>query len=49
MLQKNGGTYVKGDDWTSFVVADGHLITGQNPGSSEAVAQAIVAQLNARG
>ncbi|MGL6013566.1 MAG: type 1 glutamine amidotransferase domain-containing protein [Shewanella oncorhynchi] len=49
MLQKNGGNYVKGDDWTSFVVADGHLITGQNPGSSEAVADTIVAQLNARG
>ncbi|MGL5048665.1 MAG: type 1 glutamine amidotransferase domain-containing protein [Shewanella sp.] len=48
MLQKNGGNYVKGDDWTSFVVADAHLITGQNPASSAAVAQAIIAQLNAR-
>ena len=43
MLQANGASYVKGDDWASFVVASGNLITGQNPASSVAVAQAMLA------
>ncbi|CAM3575614.1 type 1 glutamine amidotransferase domain-containing protein [Shewanella violacea] len=46
MLQQQGGTYVKGDDWASFIVTDGNLITGQNPASSDAVAHAMMAQLN---
>ena len=45
MLQQNGGHYVKGDDWGVFVVQDANLITGQNPASSEAVAQAMMAAL----
>ena len=44
-LQKNGGNYSKGDDWQSFFVHDGNLITGQNPASSEAVAKAVLEQL----
>ena len=44
-LQKNGGIYSKGADWQSYSVRDGNLITGQNPASSEAVAQAVLAQL----
>jgi putative intracellular protease/amidase len=44
-LRKNGGKYSKGADWQSYSVSDGNLITGQNPASSEAVAQAVVAQL----
>ena len=28
----------KGDDWSSFVVTDGRLITGQNPQSAQQVA-----------
>ncbi len=40
-----GGHYAKGPDWQSFVLSDGHLVTGQNPASSEAVAQALLAQL----
>jgi putative intracellular protease/amidase len=32
----------------SHVEQDGHLITGQNPNSSEAVAQALVAALSQR-
>jgi len=40
-----GGDYVRGPDWQSFVVTDGRLVTGQNPASSEAVAQALLAQL----
>ncbi|MEO8544414.1 MAG: type 1 glutamine amidotransferase domain-containing protein [Burkholderiaceae bacterium] len=46
MLAANGGVYSKGDDWQSFVVTDGKLITGQNPASSAAAARAVLAQLN---
>ena len=45
MLEANGGHYNKGDDWKPHVVTDGKLITGQNPASSSAAAQAVVAQL----
>ena len=34
-----GAKFRKSGDWSSFAVADGFLITGQNPQSSEAVAQ----------
>ena len=47
MLEANGGLYQKGADWQSFVVTDGHLITGQNPASSAASARAVLAQLQA--
>ncbi|ALZ97346.1 type 1 glutamine amidotransferase domain-containing protein [Leclercia adecarboxylata] len=40
-----GANYQKGPNWGSFIVEDGTLITGQNPGSSEAVAKALVAAL----
>lgn len=45
MLEANGGLYHKGDDWQSFVVTDGQLITGQNPASSAAAARAVLLQL----
>lgn len=45
MLVKNGGIYSKGADWKPYVVTDGKLITGQNPASSEAAAQAVLQQL----
>lgn len=45
MLESNGGIYSKGDDWQSYVVTDGKLITGQNPASSAAAARAVLAQL----
>ncbi len=45
MLKENGGTYKKGDDWTSFVLTDGKLVTGQNPGSSKEAAKALLALL----
>lgn len=45
-FQKLGGLYEKGPDWQSFFVEDGLLITGQNPGSSEAVAEALVKRLS---
>jgi putative intracellular protease/amidase len=45
MLTANGGTYQKGDDWASFVVTDGKLVTGQNPASSESAARPLLALL----
>jgi putative intracellular protease/amidase len=45
MLKEKGGEYSKAADWASYVVEDGHLITGQNPASSEAVAQALLKRL----
>ncbi|MGA7800416.1 MAG: type 1 glutamine amidotransferase domain-containing protein [Gammaproteobacteria bacterium] len=46
MLQANGGIYSKSADWESHFVADGRLLTGQNPASSEATAAAVVALLS---
>lgn len=45
MLKQNGGHYEKGDDWGSFVLTDGKLVTGQNPASSEEAAKALLALL----
>ena len=45
MLKKNGGRYSKGPDWQSHVVVAGNLITGQNPASSEAAANALLTKL----
>ncbi len=44
-LKAKGGNYSKCDDWQSYALTDGNLITGQNPASSEAVAQAVLDQL----
>ena len=41
-FKKLGGKYEKGADWQSFVIVDGLLVTGQNPGSSSEVAQALL-------
>jgi putative intracellular protease/amidase len=48
MLVAKGGSYSKGADWGSYVVADGLLITGQNPGSSAEAAQVLLSQVAAR-
>ena len=40
-----GGHYQKGPDWQAHVVTDGRLVTGQNPGRSEGVAQALLSLL----
>ena len=45
MLKTNGGTYKTGDDWASFVVTDGKLVTGQNPASSEEAAHKLLSLL----
>ena len=37
-----GGLYQKVEDWNPLAVVDGLVITGQNPGSSSAVAEALV-------
>ncbi|MFM9911202.1 MAG: type 1 glutamine amidotransferase domain-containing protein [Chitinophagaceae bacterium] len=44
-LKKIGGIYSKKENWASYVVTDGLLITGQNPGSSEAAAKELIAAL----
>ncbi|MEP2279938.1 type 1 glutamine amidotransferase domain-containing protein [Maribacter sp.] len=45
MLQENGGIYSKKEDWAAYALQDGNLITGQNPASSEAVAEKLLAAL----
>ncbi len=44
-LTKLGAHYSKGEDWSSFTQHDGLLITGQNPASSEAVAEILLKTL----
>lgn len=41
-LKSKGGNYSKKQDWSSYVVTDGLLITGQNPASSEAAAKQLL-------
>jgi putative intracellular protease/amidase len=47
-LRAKGGVYSRGPDWGSYVVEDGLLITGQNPGSSPATARTLIDALGAR-
>ncbi|WP_455288738.1 type 1 glutamine amidotransferase domain-containing protein [Cupriavidus necator] len=42
MLKANGGQFTRGDDWASHVAVAGRLVTGQNPASSEAAAEALM-------
>lgn len=42
VLKEKGGLYSKGEDWASYVLVDGNLITGQNPASSEEAAQELL-------
>ncbi len=41
-LKNKGGQYSKKEDWASYVVKDGQLITGQNPASSEEAAHQLL-------
>jgi putative intracellular protease/amidase len=41
-LKRLGGRYEKVEDWQSFAIVDGRLVTGQNPASSKAAAQALL-------
>ncbi len=45
-LTKKGGNYQKVADWNVLAVQDGLIITGQNPASSEAAAQKVIAHLS---
>lgn len=48
-LTARGGQYLKHDDpWQPFVVEDGRLITGQNPASTGALAEKVLAKLKVR-
>ena len=44
-LKALGGLYSKSGDWASYVVTDGLLITGQNPGSSASAAATLMKHL----
>jgi putative intracellular protease/amidase len=41
-LKRLGARYEKAADWQSFAIIDGRLVTGQNPASSTAAAQALL-------
>jgi putative intracellular protease/amidase len=41
-LKRLGGLYEKAVDWQSLAIVDGRLITGHNPASSTAAAQALL-------
>ncbi|MES2206071.1 MAG: type 1 glutamine amidotransferase domain-containing protein [Pseudomonadota bacterium] len=47
-LKAKGGMYSRGDDWTSYIVRDGLLITGQNPASSSATAALLIQQVSSK-
>ncbi|WP_247254298.1 type 1 glutamine amidotransferase domain-containing protein [Pseudomonas moorei] len=44
-LKAKGGIFSRGPDWASYVLTDGLLLTGQNPASSQAAAEALLAKL----
>lgn len=44
-LRKSGAVYEKGPNWGAYVVTDGNLLSGQNPASSEPLAQAVLKAL----
>jgi putative intracellular protease/amidase len=45
MMNENGAIYSKKDDWAAYAIQDGNLITGQNPASSELVAEKLLESL----
>lgn len=47
-LRRLGGRYEQAPDWQSFTITDGNLVTGQNPASSTAAAEALLALVRAR-
>lgn len=44
-LIAKGANYSKAEDWHPYMVTDGNLITGQNPASSDLVAEAVLERL----
>jgi putative intracellular protease/amidase len=47
-LRDAGAVFEAEAPWSSFVVVDGNLVTGQNPVSARAAAEAVLAQIDAR-
>jgi putative intracellular protease/amidase len=47
-LRGAGAHFESGPAWSSYVVVDGNLVTGQNPASGEAAANALLKELTAR-
>lgn len=47
-LKNKGGNYSRKDNWASYVIKDGLLITGQNPASSEAAAKQLLELLKSK-
>ena len=45
-LRKRGARYEKGPNWGAYMVADGNLLTGQNPASTAMLAEAVVAAVS---
>ena len=45
MLKENGGRYSKAGNWQPHAVADGALVTGQNPASSKGTAWLLLDKL----
>ncbi|RED45195.1 putative intracellular protease/amidase [Winogradskyella eximia] len=45
MLIENGAFYSNADAWAAYAIQDGNLITGQNPASSELVAEKLLEAL----
>lgn len=44
-LRKLGAAFEQGPNWKTYVVQDGNLLTGQNPQSSAALAEMVIAAL----
>ncbi|CAN7219847.1 type 1 glutamine amidotransferase domain-containing protein [Massilia sp. LjRoot122] len=47
-LKAKGGNYQSIEDWAPYVLVDGLLITGQNPASSAAAADALLRELSGK-
>lgn len=47
-LKSKGGIYSSKENWASYVVTDGTLITGQNPASSKAAAEKLLELLQGK-
>ena len=45
MLIESGAFYSNADNWAPYAIQDGNLITGQNPASSELVAEKLLESL----
>ena len=48
MLKEKGAVYTKAKNWQPYTVADGPLITGQNPASAAPAAEKVLTALKAQ-